>query len=72
MRTTLNIDGLLIKQLLEATHEKSKTRAISIAIKDYLKKKHIKKILSYQGSLDIQDNWQQLEKEEIMEYEDKK
>lgn len=44
MRTTLNIDGLLIKQLLEATHEKSKTRAISIAIKDYLKKKHIKKI----------------------------
>ncbi len=71
MRTTLNIDGLLIEQLLEATHEKSKTRAITIAIKDYLKKKHIKKILSYQGSVDIQDNWQQLEKEEIMEYEGK-
>lgn len=72
MRTTLNIDSLLIKQLLEATHEKSKTRAITIAIKDYLRKKQIKKILSYQGSVDIQDNWQQLEKEELMEYEDKK
>ncbi len=72
MRTTLNIDGLLIKQLLAATHEKTKTRAITIAIKDYLKKKQIKKILSYQGSVGIQDNWQQLEKEEIMEYEDKK
>jgi len=72
MRTTLNIDDLLIKKLLETTHEKSKTKAITIAIKDYLKKKHIKKILSYQGTLDIKNNWQQLEKEEIMEYEDNK
>lgn len=71
MRTTLNIDDHLMKQLLAATHEKSKTRAISIAIKDYLKKKHMKKILSYQGTIDIENNWQQLEKEEIMEYEDK-
>lgn len=72
MRTTLNIDDLLMKRLLEATHEKSKTRAITIAIKDFLKKKQIKKILSYQGTLDIENNWQQLEKEEIREYEDKK
>lgn len=43
MRTTLNIDGLLMKQILEVTHEKTKTRAITIAIKDYLKKKQIKK-----------------------------
>ncbi|GAB60805.1 MAG: DUF2191 domain-containing protein [Candidatus Jettenia sp.] len=71
MRTTLNIDDLLMKQLLEVTHEKSKTRAITIAIKDYLKKKHIKDILSYQGTVDIENNWQQLEKEEITEYEDK-
>ena len=71
MRTTLNIDDLLMKQLLEATHEKSKTRAIAIAIKDYLKKKRIKKILSYHGTVDIENNWQQLEKEEIMEYLDK-
>ncbi len=72
MRTTLNIDDLLMKKLLETTREKSKTRAITIAIKDYLKKKQIKKILSYQGQLEIESNWQQLEQEEIMEYEDKK
>ncbi|MDR4496761.1 MAG: type II toxin-antitoxin system VapB family antitoxin [Candidatus Scalindua sp.] len=65
MRTTLNIDDFLMKKLLEATHEKSKTRAITIAIKDFLKKKQIKKILSYQGTFDIENNWQQLEKEEI-------
>ena len=70
MRTTLKIDDLLMKKLLEITQEKSKTRAITTAIKDYIKKKQIKKILSYQGKLDIENNWQQLEKEETMEYED--
>ena len=72
MRTTLNIDDILIKKLLETTRQKSKTKAITIAIKDYLKKTQIKKILSYQGRLDIEDNWQQIEKEEIREYEDRK
>ncbi|MDR4503589.1 MAG: type II toxin-antitoxin system VapB family antitoxin [Candidatus Scalindua sp.] len=72
MRTTLNIDDLLMKRLLEVTHETSKTRAITIAIEEFLKKKQIKKILSYQGTLDIENNWQQLEIEELKEYEDKK
>lgn len=72
MRTTLKIDDLLMKKLLEITQEKSKTRATTTAIKDYIKKKQIKKILSYQGKLDIENNWQQLEKEETMEYEDTK
>ena len=71
MRTTLNIDDTLINQLLETTHQKSKTKAITIAIEEYLKKKRMKKILSYQGALDIENNWQQLEKEEMEEYEDK-
>ncbi len=70
MRTTLNIDDTLISKLLETTHQKSKTKAITIAIEDYLKKKHVKKILSYQGNLDIENNWQQQEKEEMAEYED--
>ena len=60
MRTTLNIDDFLVKKLLEITHEKSKTKAITIAIKDYLQKKNIEKILSYQGKLDIKNNWEQL------------
>ena len=72
MRTTLNIDDVLINKLLEITHEKSKTRAITVAIKDYINKKHIEKILSYQGKLAIENNWQQLEKEEMEEYEHKK
>ncbi|MFO0794932.1 MAG: type II toxin-antitoxin system VapB family antitoxin [Candidatus Brocadiaceae bacterium] len=72
MRTTINIDDLLMKKLLEITQEKSKTRAITTAIQNYIKKKQIKKILSYQGKLDIKNNWQQLEDEETDEYEDNK
>jgi len=69
MRTTLNLDDYLMNKLLEITREKSKTKAITIAIKDYLKKNNIKKILSYQGNLRIENNWQKLEKEELDEYE---
>ena len=69
MRTTLNLDDYLINKLLEITREKSKTKAITIAIQDYLKKNNIKKILSCQGNLTIEDNWQKLEKEELDEYE---
>ncbi|MBI5789273.1 MAG: type II toxin-antitoxin system VapB family antitoxin [Candidatus Schekmanbacteria bacterium] len=68
MRTTLNIDNALVNKLMEITHEKSKTKAITIAIEDYLKKKSLQKILSYQGKLNIENNWQQLEEEELKEY----
>ena len=67
MRTTLNIDDSLVQKLIEITHEKSKTKAITIAIKDYIKKKKLEEILSYQGNVDIENNWQQLEKEELEE-----
>jgi len=67
MRTTLNIDDKLLKTLLEITHEKSKTKAVTIAIKEFIRKKQLEKILSYQGSLHIENNWRQLEEEELKE-----
>ena len=69
MRTTLNLDEYLVQKLIEITHEKSKTKAITIAIKEYLKNNKIKKILSYQGNLGIENNWQKREQEELDEYE---
>ena len=71
MRTTLNIDEDLIKKLLKTTQIKSKTKAISMAIEEYLERHQIQKILSYQGSLDMEDNWELLEEEEMREYEAK-
>ncbi|MGA1870426.1 MAG: type II toxin-antitoxin system VapB family antitoxin [bacterium] len=72
MRTTLNIDDALLNTLIEITKEKSKTKAISIAIKDYIKNKKLEKILSYQGNLKIENNWEQLEQEELKENEHEK
>lgn len=71
MRTTLNIDDNLISKLIIITNEKSKTKAITIAIKDFIKKKKIEKIISFQGKLSIEDNWQEIEKEELKEYNGK-
>ncbi|MCP4042335.1 MAG: type II toxin-antitoxin system VapB family antitoxin [Gammaproteobacteria bacterium] len=72
MRTTLNIDDSMMAELLKRTHEKSKTRAVTIAIENFLKKKQIEDILSYQGNLEIEDNWRQLEDEELGEYAGKR
>jgi len=71
MRTTLNIDDSLMSDLLDFANEKSKTKAITIAIKDYLRRQKIEKILSCQGKLDIEDNWKSLEEEEMQEYANK-
>jgi len=65
MRTTLNLDDSLISDLLDCVNEKSKTKAITIAIKDYLKRQKIEEILACQGKLDIEDNWKNLEDVEM-------
>ena len=71
MRTTLNLDDTLINKLILITNEKSKTKAITIAIKDFIKKKKVEKIISFQGNLAIKDNWRDIEKEELGEYDEK-
>ncbi|VAX09372.1 hypothetical protein MNBD_GAMMA26-1889 [hydrothermal vent metagenome] len=71
MRTTLNLDDSLIHDILDCTREQSKTKAITIALKDYLRRKNIENILSLQGNLDIEDNWKELEQEEMREYASK-
>jgi len=67
MRTTLSIDDSLIGQLLEQTKATSKNKAIILAITEYLRKQKLEKILSYEGQLVIEDNWQELEEQELQE-----
>lgn len=69
MRTTLNIDDSLMESLLQLSNEKSKTRAVTLAIKDYLHRKKLEKILTYQNNLEIDDNWKTLEEDELKEYD---
>jgi len=70
MRTTLNFPDELIKELHRFSNEKSKTKAISKAIKEYIRRKKVEHLLSLSGKINIKYDWEKEEEKEI-ELEDK-
>jgi metal-responsive CopG/Arc/MetJ family transcriptional regulator len=66
MRATLNIPDELISEVQKLSGEKSKTKAIVIAIQEYIKQKKIKELIALRGKVQIDYNW---EKEEELEME---
>lgn len=67
MRTTLNIPDELLSTLKKVTGEKTKTKAICIAIDDYIRKKKIEKLISLSGKIKIDYDWKNMEELEIKE-----
>ena len=70
MRATLNIPDNLIKELMQTTKVKTKTKAICLAIEEYTRRKKIEKLLALQGKLYLEDTWKELEDLEMKEAED--
>ena len=64
MRATLNIPDDLMTEIQKATGEKSKTKAITVAMKEFIKQKKIKQLLALRGKIHIDYDW---EKEEELE-----
>jgi metal-responsive CopG/Arc/MetJ family transcriptional regulator len=69
MRATLNIPDDLLKEVQKITGEKSKTRAITVAMQEYVRQKKIKELMALSGKIDIDYDW---EKEEELEMEAQK
>lgn len=55
MRTTLNIDERLLDQVLEATGEKTKSKAVNEALGDYIRRIKIEELRAMAGSSLIED-----------------
>ena len=55
MRTTLNIDEKILAEVIEATGEKSKSKAVNMALEQFVRQKKIKNLLSMVGKLEIDD-----------------
>ena len=70
MRTTINIQDDLMNALLVRTKAKTKTKAIEIAIKDFVEKKSIEDLISLSGKINIASNWQKEEEDELNGYRD--
>jgi metal-responsive CopG/Arc/MetJ family transcriptional regulator len=64
MRATLNIPDDLMTEVQKATGEKSKTKAITVAMKEFIKQKKIKQLLALRGKIQVDYDW---EKEEELE-----
>jgi len=70
MRTTINIQDDLMDALLAHTKAKAKTKAIELAIKDYIEKKSIEDLISLSGKINVDLDWQKEEEVELNQYRD--
>lgn len=70
MRTTINIQDDLLNALLASTNAKNKTKAIELAIRDYLERKSVEELISLSGKINVDLDWQKEEEAELDEYRD--
>lgn len=67
MRTTLNIDDHLLTDIQVLTGKKNRSEAVRFALQEYIRQKQKKQLLSLRGTVDIDDNWQELRSLEMDE-----
>ena len=60
MRTTLDVDESLLKEVVTLTGEKTKGKAVSKALAAYVRHQRIQKLRGMLGTLDLDDNWYEL------------
>jgi len=65
MRATLNIPDDLIKEVQKLSGEKSKTRAITVAMEEYITRNKVKQLLSLKGKTSLSFDWKAQEEEEL-------
>jgi Arc/MetJ family transcription regulator len=65
MRATLNIPDDLITEAQKATGEKSKTKAITAAVQEFIRQKKMMDLLALRGKVKIDYDWKKEEEREI-------
>ena len=71
MRTTLNLDEDLLKELMAVTEAKTKVQAIHVAISEFLRRKKLQQLLSLAGKLKLDLDWRELEEQELKAQKDR-
>ena len=70
MRTTISIKDELMDALISRTKTRSRSKAVEIAIRDYIEKKSVEDLISLSGKVTIDLDWQKEEETELNEYKD--
>ncbi len=68
MRTTLDIKDDVMDALLKRTKSKTKTKAVEVAIREYLEKKSTEDLIALSGNIHIELDWEREEEAEINGY----
>ena len=66
MRTTINVNDDLMKALMKRAMVGSKTKAIELAIKEYLERQAIEDLISLKCRIQIDLDWEKEEQVEIL------
>ncbi len=69
MRTTLDLDESLVKELMEATKAKTKTEAIHLAIRELIRRRKLERLKALSGKLRLDLDWRELEERELKDQE---
>ena len=69
MRATLNIPDEILSEVQKIAGEKSKTKAIITAMREFIKQKKIGDLIALRGKIKVDYDWQ---KEEEIELESQK
>ncbi len=60
MRTTLDVDDKLLDDVVKLTGAKSKSKAVSTALDEYIRRRKIDELRAMLGTVDLVDNWYEL------------
>lgn len=71
MRATLNIPDELLADVQSLSGERSKTRAIVTAMEDFVRRRRMESLISLQGKVAIDYDWEAAEQEELRAAEER-
>lgn len=71
MRTTLELDEKALDEVRKLTGEKNKGKAVNLALAEYIRRRKLDDLRKLLGTLELEDNWRELEELELAEMKDK-
>lgn len=66
MRATLNIPDGLIAEAQKISGQKSKTKTVTTALREFIKNNRLDKLVALKGKLDLDYDWEDEEKRELL------
>ncbi|MDQ6968214.1 MAG: type II toxin-antitoxin system VapB family antitoxin [Mariprofundaceae bacterium] len=54
MRTTLDLPESLLNEAMEVAHAKTKTKVITVALEELIRKRNISKLKMFKGKVDLE------------------